>query len=50
MHESILGKMPAFFQFVSAEIFFEADANTDLEVLNDLDLDLESELDELLGV
>lgn len=50
MHESILGKKPAFFPFVSAEIFFEADANTDLEVLNDIDIDLESELDELLGV
>lgn len=54
MHESILGKKPAFFPFVSAEIFFEADAITDLEGLNDIDIDididLESELDELLGV
>jgi len=47
MHESILGKKPAFFPFVSAEIFFEADAGTGLEGLDGLDL--ESELDELLS-
>ncbi|MGH3528904.1 MAG: hypothetical protein ACREOQ_17715 [Gemmatimonadales bacterium] len=47
MHEAILDKKPAFFPFVSAEIFFEADASTGLEGLEDLDL--ESELDELLS-
>lgn len=46
MHESILDKKPAFFPFVSAEIFFESDAGACLEGLEDLDL--ESELDELL--
>ncbi len=46
MHESVLGRKPAFFPFVSAEIFFESDAGATLEGLEDLDL--ESELDELL--
>lgn len=46
MHGSVLGKKPAFFPFVSAEIFFESDAGANLEGLDDLDL--ESELDELL--
>ncbi|MCA1569487.1 MAG: hypothetical protein LC798_04030 [Chloroflexi bacterium] len=46
MYESVLGKKPAFFPFVSAEIFFESDAGASLEDLGDLNL--ESELDELL--
>jgi hypothetical protein len=50
MDASILGKKPAFFPFVSAEIFFEADAGSGADGLEDLDLDLdlESELDALL--
>ncbi|WP_157902494.1 hypothetical protein [Frankia sp. KB5] len=50
MYDAILEKKPAFFPFVSAEIFFEADASASTESLEnlDVDVDLESELDELL--
>lgn len=54
MNQSILDRKPAFFPFVSAEIFFEADANKEANEQNLLshesELDLESELDELLKV
>ena len=56
MNQSILDRKPAFFPFVSAEIFFEADANKEANEQNFLshdhesELDLESELDELLKV
>lgn len=41
-------KEPAFFPFVNAEVFFEAEAN--VENLDALELDLDAELDELLGL
>lgn len=40
-------KKPAFFPFVSAEIFFEAEA--DVTELETLEADLDSELDEILS-
>ena len=40
-------KKPAFFPSVSAEIFFEAEA--EVEELMTLDVDLDSELDEILS-
>jgi len=46
MLDSILEKAPAFFPFVSAEVFFEAEAQ--IEEL-DVDQDLNSELDAILG-
>jgi hypothetical protein len=43
-------KKPAFFPFVTAEVFFEAeDAEVDVEHLDSLDEDLAAELDELLA-
>jgi len=41
-------KKPAFFPFVSAEVFFEADAQSKV-TLETLDSDLDAELDEILS-
>lgn len=47
MSEQLFRKEPAFFPFVSAEIFFEAESDVDeLEFENNLD----AELDEILQV
>ena len=44
-------KKPAFFPFVTAEVFFEAeDADVDLTKLGSLDADLDAELDDLLAI
>lgn len=45
MQDQLFGKKPAFFPFVSAEVFFEAES--DVDVL-DFDTDLDAELDEIL--
>lgn len=44
-------KKPAFFPFVSAEIFFEAEAEVEAcaSELETLDVDLDAELDEILS-
>jgi hypothetical protein len=44
----LLQKMPAFFPFVSSEIFFDSEAkSSDIETL---DTEIEAELDSLLAV
>lgn len=42
-------KRPAFFPFVSAEIFFEAEADVKAGDLETLDVDLDAELDQILS-
>lgn len=43
-------KKPAFFPFVTAEVFFEAEeADVDLSKLEALDEELDTELDDLLA-
>jgi len=43
-------KKPAFFPFVSAEIFFEADAQEGGLNIETVSADLDAELDEILNV
>lgn len=51
MREYPFQKKPAFFPFVTAEVFFEAEeADVDMTKLEALDAELDSELDELLAV
>ena len=47
MNDHLFHKKPAFFPSVSAEIFFEAEA--EVEELATLDVDLDYELDEILS-
>ncbi len=47
MNDNLFNKKPAFFPSVSAEIFFEAEA--EIEELATLDVNLDSELDEILS-
>lgn len=51
MQESPFQKKPAFFPFVSAEIFFEAEAEVAASTtqLETLDVDLDAELDAILS-
>lgn len=49
MKDYPLEKKPAFFPFVTAEIFFEAEAAGDTESPDTLDVDLDAELDEILS-
>jgi hypothetical protein len=48
----LLEKKPAFFPFVAAEVFFEAEAASDdtAEAIQTLDVDLDAELDDILSV
>ena len=51
MKEYPFEKKPAFFPFVNAEVFFEAEA-TEIDTANAAaaDADMDSELDEILGL
>jgi hypothetical protein len=49
MNDYQLAKKPAFFPFVTAEVFFEAEAAESAPMM-DVDIDLDAELDDILSL